>query len=147
MTPCRWYKWILHQKWMHLQQSNHSRPWKFPGPGNFHDQRKSAPMEISISHGNFQDLEISMAHGNFHPPWKIPWPMEISMLALISAWTRGEYGAQFWKINRSVECWYLCSSHLGAVFLFDSIKGRSTVPFQFLQERKCEDNEICKRLK
>ena len=57
--------------------------------GNFHDQRKSAPMEISISHGNFQDLEISMAHGNFHPPWKIPWAMEISMLALISAWTRG----------------------------------------------------------
>jgi len=23
-------------------------------------------MEISMVHGNFQDLEISMAHGNFH---------------------------------------------------------------------------------
>ena len=35
-------------------------------------------------------MEISMAHGNFHPPWKIPWPMEISMLGLMSGWTRGE---------------------------------------------------------
>ena len=52
---------------------------------------KAAPMEISMGHGNFQVLEISMAHGNFHPPWKIPWPMEISMLGLMSGWTRGAH--------------------------------------------------------
>ena len=45
------------------------------------------PMEISMAHGNFQVLEISRAHGNFHGPWKIPWPMEISMGGPISPWT------------------------------------------------------------
>ena len=44
-------------------------------------------METSMAHGKFQVLEISRAHGNFHGPWKIPWPMEISMGGLISPWT------------------------------------------------------------
>ena len=72
----------FHQKqgWVQLHQSNNTWPWKFPGPGNFHGHRKSS------------------AHGNFHPPWKIPWPMEISMLGLMSGWTRGA-GSRIWQLG------------------------------------------------
>ena len=57
---------------------------------------KCASISIKSIFFSFGPMEISMSHGNFPVPWKIPWPMEISMLALNAGpwnfpWVRAPY--------------------------------------------------------